>query len=88
MSHVVGHILCRRVPLRGSLRQGFQADEFQFLEEAIIHLARWSAFDVGDLLQQFLQRVLLERSLSGKQLVEDDAQTEDATAAIDPSPRA
>ncbi len=33
---VVGHVLGRRVPLRGPLRQGLQADAFQFLRDAVV----------------------------------------------------
>ena len=38
LPQVVGHVLGRRVPLRGPLRQRLQADPFQFLGDRVVDL--------------------------------------------------
>ena len=78
--------LRRRVPLRGSLRQGFQADALQFLRDGVVELARRAGLEARHLLHQFRLRVRLERPASHQQFVEDHAQAEDVAAAIDPMP--
>ena len=83
---VVGHVLGRRVALRGSLRQGFQADAVQFLRDAVVELAWRAGLEARHLLQQFRLRVGTERPASHQQFVEDHAQAEDVAAAIDPMP--
>ena len=83
---VVGHVLGRRVALRGPLRQGLQADAFQFLRDVVVVLPGRAGLEARDLLQQFRLRVGTERLASDQQFVEDHAQAEDVAAAIDPMP--
>ena len=78
--------LRRRVALRGPLRQGFQADAFQFLRDAVVALAGRAGLEARHLLQQFRLRVGPERLASHQQFVEDHAQAENVAAAIDPMP--
>ena len=76
--------LAVRVPLGRPLRQRLQADAFQFLGDRVVDLARRASLGGGDLLDDFQVRITSERSATGQQLVEDDAQAEDVGSPIDP----
>ena len=84
MPQVVGHVLGRRVPLRGPLRQRLEANAFQFLRDRVVPLPGRTNFHVRDLLQQFLSCLRRKRSPPGQQFVQHHAQAENVAAAIDP----
>ncbi len=85
---VVREVLRRHVAFRGPLRHRLEADPFQFLRNAFIHLPQRTRFVGGNLIHHFGLRVAPERLASDQQFVEDDAEAEDVRAAIDPMPLA
>ena len=86
MPQVVGHVLCRRVSLRGSLRERFQTNAVQFFRDLVVVLAWRAGLEARHLLHQFRLRFRPERLSSHQQLVEDHAQAEDVATAIDAMP--
>src|ERR1019366_1517315 len=75
-----------RSTLRGPLGQRLEADAFQLLRDVVVNLPRRTGFDAGDLLKKFLFRFALEGTLAREQFIEDDAQAENITAAINSMP--
>src|ERR1019366_10351923 len=82
----IGHVLRRRVPLRGSLRQSLQTNTFQFFRNAVVNLPGRTWLKGRDLLQQFFRRFTPERTPAGEPFVKDHAETKNVTAAINPVP--
>ena len=81
---VFRHVLGGAVPLRRPLRECLLADPFQFLGDRVVDLAGRTRLGGGDLLDDLQERITSERSPSGQQLVENDAQAEDVGSPIDP----
>src|ERR1700685_1063060 len=61
-------------------------DTFEFDGNAVVALAGWTGFEIGDLFEQFGQRLSSKRHAAHEQFVEHDPEAEDVAAAIHPVP--
>src|SRR5262249_11272106 len=88
LSQVFSQVFCRGVPLRGPLRQGFQADPLQLLRDGVLDLPGRTRVDRRDLLQNRRYGVASKRQPPRQQLIQDDAEAENVGAAVQGGARA
>jgi hypothetical protein len=63
---ILGHVPCRRVTLRGPLREGLQTNAVQFLRDTVVNLPWRPGFLSRDLFQQFDLRLATKRLTADK----------------------
>jgi hypothetical protein len=66
----------RRVPFRGPLRQGLQANAFEFRRNGFVDLSGWASLVARYLFKQFVERIRLEGTPAGEQFVKANPRTD------------